>query len=301
MNNLGYWLVPVFIFVFGVSASGAEDPPAPQARTVMAAAIPSPAQVELRLNSVKLLIESSSAARQVDNSGIQSAIQLRGQARDLYVQAVAAFKTGDTAKSAALLDQASRRMFQSVRLAAPDGVTNHKKRADFTSRLDTVSSLLTALKRIGIEKKADRQVDETITNINAIVDEAKRTFGDDIDGARVQLDKAYLAAKLAVEKMRQGDTLVRSLKFNSQGEEYRYELDRNDTHQMLVKLLTREKLKSENQDNALAKSVDEATRLRKSAEDLAGRGDYDSAIRMLEQSTSELVRAIRIAGVYIPG
>ena len=37
--------------------------------------------------------------------------------------------------------------------------------------------------------------------------------------------------------MRSGDTLVRSLNFASKEEEYRYEIDRNDTHQMLIKVL----------------------------------------------------------------
>ena len=47
--------------------------------------------------------------------------------------------------------------------------------------------------------------------------------------------------------------------------------------------------------------VDRAGGLRREAEVAAGRGDPATAIRLLEDSTRELVRAIRAGGVYIPG
>jgi hypothetical protein len=47
--------------------------------------------------------------------------------------------------------------------------------------------------------------------------------------------------------------------------------------------------------------VDRAAALRRDAEGQAGRGDHAGAIRALEDSTRELVRAIRAGGIYIPG
>jgi len=301
MKKNRFWLVPIIIVAAGISIVDAEGLPAAEPALKGAPAVLTREQLELRLDSVKLLIESSSAARQIDTGGNPSATELRIQARDLHAQAVAAFQAGDMAKAAQWVEQASRRMFQAVRLAAPEHVTGDKKHADFTARLDTVSSLLTALKRIGEEKKSDREVAETIANIDAMVRKAKQAESTDIDSARIQLDKAYLASKLAVEKLREGDTLVRSLKFATKSDEYRYEVDRNDSHLMLIKMLVQDKQNGGGVDDRMKKSLEEAAQLRISAENFASNGDYESAISTLEQSTSTLVRAIRVAGVYIPG
>ena len=55
------------------------------------------------------------------------------------------------------------------------------------------------------------------------------------------MDRAYLSARVSIEAMRRGDTLVRSLTFASPSEEYAYEVDRNDTHRMLVDLVLAER------------------------------------------------------------
>jgi hypothetical protein len=47
--------------------------------------------------------------------------------------------------------------------------------------------------------------------------------------------------------------------------------------------------------------VDRSAVLRADAEAQARRGDHAAAIKVLEDSTRELVRAIRAGGIYIPG
>ena len=122
-----------------------------------------------------------------------------------------------------------------------------------------------------------------------------------LDEARRGLDAAYEIAKGAIEELRGGDTLVRTLEFATKEEEYAYELDRNDTHQMLITVLVQEKRASAGVDRMVSTYVERADALRAQAERQAGAGDYAGAVATLEQSTKELVRAIRSAGVYIPG
>ena len=116
------------------------------------------------------------------------------------------------------------------------------------------------------------------------------------------LDEAYVAAKVAIEHLRGGETLVRSLDFASSEEEYHYEVDRNDTHRMLVDVLLKEKMRTnggiETMVNKFMKRADE---LRVRADSQASDGEYENAVTTLEQSTKEIVRAIRSAGIYIPG
>ena len=261
------------------------------------------AALEQRVNSVATLIERSSAAKQIDASRDPKALEARNQARALHRKASDALQAGDVAGAAKLLDEATRQMMTAARAAAPEQVTGDKKRTDFNNRYESVKTLLTAQQRIAKEKGGGKDAAEAAKQIETLMAEASsQAQADQIDRARSTIDQAYLLAKASIGTMRRGDTLVRSLNFASKHEEYDYELDRNDTHRMLVKVLLEERRAS---NPALDRSVqgflDTAAKLRGDAEEQAKKGSYEAAIKTLEDSTRELVRAIRGAGVYIPG
>lgn len=257
-------------------------------------------QVQRRLESVRTLIESSSAAKQIDSSRNENALAAREQARSLHKQAQAAFDSGDHDKAGKLLTQASQQMFSGVRLANPEEVNGRKKWRDYEAKLASARALLDAQKRVGAEK-SDTEARKTTAKVEAILADAERTSSRDIDKAIVLVNQAYLIAKASVGNMRGGETLVRSLNFATKEEEYHYEVDRNDTHQMLVKMLLDEKRESQGVDRMVQGFVDKANDLRRQAESKAGSRDFENAIKLLEDSTKELVRAIRGAGIYIPG
>lgn len=260
-------------------------------------------QLERRLASVATLIEKSSAARQIEASANPEALALRGKARELQQQADDAYKTGNYANASRMLDQAAKMMFDSVRLASPEQVTGEKKQRDFDNRMESVKALLAAQKRISAEKRQGAKGTETSNTIEAQMRDAiALAAAGKLDQGRALLDQVYLTTKLAIEGLRNGDTLVRSLHFSSKEEEYHYEVDRNDTHTMLIKVLLDEKRASNaGLESMVQKYLEQAAVLRGQAEGMAAKKDFESGIRLLEDSTKELVRAIRSAGVYIPG
>lgn len=260
------------------------------------------AQLERRLAAVATLLESSSAARQVEASGDPRALEKRARAREIYAQALQAYKSGELLKASQLLPEASVQMFEAVRLSAPDQVSGPKLRADYAARLDSVKSLLAAYRRISAEKPGAGGGAETARAMEKLMTEAERlAAAGEYAQARAPLDQAYLVAKAAISSMRSGDTLVRSLTFANREEEYHYEIDRNDTHRMLIHMLLEEKRKAAGMERMVGEFLERAAGLRAQAEAAFARGDPAGAIRLLEESTRELVRAIRGAGVYIPG
>jgi hypothetical protein len=161
--------------------------------------------------------------------------------------------------------------------------------------------LLEAQKRIAAEKSAGPAAGELTRRVESMMAEAgEMARGGRLADARRTLDQAYLAVKAAIGTLRGGDTVVRSLNFANKAEEYLYEIDRNDTHRMLVQVLLKDK-RGSGIDNMVDQSVAAAAKLRAQAEEEASRRDHDTAVKTLEQSTRELVKAIRGAGVYIPG
>lgn len=260
-------------------------------------------QVERRVQSVATLIETSSAARQIESSGVAAARERRDNARLIHREAAAALGAGDLANADRLLNQAAREMMDGARLARPEQVAGEKSKRDFESRLESARALLTAQQRITQEKNAGREAQSATRSIERQIADAQAIAAQGrYDEARPILDKAYLTARVSIEAMRRGDTLVRSLNFASKREEYDYEIDRNDTHAMLIKvLLADRKDASAAMPAGMQAFTDKAASLRTEAEARAREGDHAEAIRLLEASTRELVRAIRSGGLYIPG
>lgn len=259
-------------------------------------------QLERKLASTSTLIESSSGARQIKASGEPRAEEQRRRARDLHRRAGDALKAGDLEGTAKLLDAAALAMFDGVRLSSPEQVTLPKQRADFDARMESTRVLLEAQKRIAVEKNAGSRAGELTRGVESILANAAALAANGRLGeARQAVDQAYLAVKAAVGGMREGETVVRSLTFATKAEEYHYEIDRNDTHRMLTQILLKDKRGAGTVDAMVEQALAAAAKLRAQAEQEAARRDHDTAVKTLEESTRELVKAIRGAGVYIPG
>lgn len=256
------------------------------------------AQLSSNIDSVGKLLETSSAARQIDSSKAPEALQRRERARELHRAAKAALDQDSLEKASALLTESRSTFFDAVRFAAPEEVTAKKLENDYLLRLESVQALLGAYKRVSDEKSA-KGVPETVGQIEKSIAAAsamakERKFKE----ARAEIDRGYLVAKAGLTSLRSGDTLTRSLNFATKEEEYNYEIDRNNTHQMLIKVLVDDKKASGDMVQAYLSKGQE---LRIRAEQAAGRKGFDEAVKLLEDATAELVRAIRNAGIYIPG
>lgn len=273
----------------------------------LATSLPAAAQdadpLARRLASVATLIDSSSVARQIETSGDSAARSKRDSARLIHREAAMAWRAGDAAQAARLLDQATREMMDGARLAKPEQVAAEKARRDDAARLDSVRALLGAQQRISQEKGAPPEAAEATRSIGQQLAQAEQlAAAGKLAAARTAIDRAYLAARVSIETLRRGDTLVRSLHFATPREEYDYELDRNETHRMLIDVVLADRRDASGAMPAgMQAFVDRAVSLRGNAETQARGGDHAGAVRTLEASTRELVRAIRAGGLYIPG
>jgi hypothetical protein len=254
-----------------------------------------------RFAYIRKLISTSSGARQVRKSTSPEVHQAYLKAYELYLQAAG---EEDEAKVNELLDKTVKQMYAAIRMASPKALTDKKKRRDLSQRLLSVNALLEALQRISVEKSKKADTDKLVAQVEEVKLSAQQLAQKGkLKEARDKLDEAYLTVKTAIENMRSGDTLVRELKFETAEDEYEYELDRNDTHQMLVKVLVEKKLASKPQKfrDRINERVAKALEIRSVADKLAAEHKYEEAIAELEKSTKELVKAIRMGGVFIPG
>lgn len=261
-----------------------------------------PYQNDSRLKFINKLINISSGAKQVLKSDDAAVKALHSEAKAFLQQAQQQFEMGEKAQGSALLDRSAATMFKAIRLASPKSIGDHKLVADFKKRKSSVKALGEAFKRIAKEQEREtdsEQVDQQLIGYEKEAD--KLLQAGKIAEARTELDKAYHLIKISIESMRGGQTLVRSLNFETPEDEYHYEIDRNNTHKMLVKLFLSEKKVSAYGKKMADKSIKEANKLRAIADREARAEQFTQAIKLLEQSTKQFVRAIRSSGIYIPG
>lgn len=255
-----------------------------------------------RLGYVERLLTESSAARKIEESADPEALDLKAKATSHFDNARRFNDSGDVESAQTELREAIQLMTAAVKAANADVAVTGKEASDYARRRESLQALATAHDRIANEKgeKGMNRVlqDKVAADLSAADSLLEQGKPDD---ARAALDAIYETIKASLESLRGGDTLVRELNFETPEDEYRYELDRNDTHRMLVQILLAEKLEGSPMRATAEKFIGNAEGLRSEAEKMAGTKQFERAIELLEQSTKELIRAIRSAGVYIPG
>jgi hypothetical protein len=265
------------------------------------AAVPDAAALERQSRGVATLLESSSASRQIEASGKPEALELRRKARAAFEQSQAALRGGDLAAAQQLLNAASRTLFEGARLAAPPEDKAKRQQAEYQARLNDARAMLDAQRRVVMEKGGEAEAVALVTRVEQLLVDAEAQAPRAPGQALALADQAYHLSRAALGSLRGGETLVRSLNFASKAEEYRYELDRNDSHRMLVNLLLKEKRDVPGIDRMVQGFIDKSAALREEAASKAASQDFETAVKLLEDATRELVRAIRSAGVFIPG
>ena len=249
---------------------------------------------------IEQLVNHSAAATQIQQGDNAEAKALQQKAMHELQRAKRAHQDGDTQTVSDAIAKAKSAMFQAMRLSGGK-VVKEKQQRDFNARVKSVNALLDAHKRIRIEKKLGKPAEDVEQHVTSELQTAHNEFRKGQMGKAMEMaNAAYLSVKLSVMRLREGDTLVRELHFETKQDEYKYELERNRTHRILVEVVLKEKL-SPQMSMLMKIPMAKAEELRAQAVQQAGGGDYEKAIHTLEQSTQQIIRAIRMAGVYIPG
>ena len=245
-------------------------------------------QLSSRAGFVAKLLNESSAATRVLESDSTAAHALHKRAREQYQKALDALNEGDPQLAESKLRQASETMFAAVAKAGKPDNSLSKQRRDYVNRLEAIDALLSAHERVSKEygKKGGTEHKDLVRKVEQVLARADQLGQNEkYDTAMVELIRVYQEIKLAIDSKRSGQTLVRSLEFKSDEEEYLYELDRNDTHRMLITVLVAEKMQKRGVEETMSEYEERAAELRKQAERMAAKGEHRQAIEQLEAST----------------
>ncbi|MCW8830852.1 MAG: hypothetical protein OQK32_04935 [Gammaproteobacteria bacterium] len=268
--------------------------------TTMASASEKSTELENKLKSVSNLLDRSALSKQVLDSHSDAAVQYYRFAKSLYDEAVDAYNAGNFQKTNALIKKSRAALVDAVEFANLKGAKVKKRSKNhYESLRKSANALMEAMERIGDEKGKHDELAFMLKGLaQKLAETDKLFFQGQYDSAITGLGKVLKIIKVEIANMRTGDTLTRSLKFANAHEEYDYEVDRNDTHMMLLEMYI-----SQADDNfslSMKDGIKTAKELRKDAEQLADAHKYKDAINIMEKSTIEIISLIRSTGTFIP-
>lgn len=250
---------------------------------------------------IENLITNSVAARTIEQSGDAAAIASLQEARSLIGEAKRDIDRGALPEAEAKLDQALALVNEETRRLSHDDLKDERQREAYERRLSAVRTFLMAYQRVA-ENGGGNSVATQAAIIRSFIDKAEGQAGAGrLDDAIGTLDQAYVVARGDIREIRDGQTLVRTLEFETAKEEYDYEIGRNQSHFMLLQFALGDKQPTGSVVGRINEHRVIAEKLRSRAEARAAEGAHAEAIDLLNESTNRLLSAIRMSGVFVPG
>jgi hypothetical protein len=256
-----------------------------------------------KLDTINKLINESSVSENILSSENEVAIQYYNLSTTAYKHAVAEFEKGDIETSNLFIKKATDALTDATMLANINKKNTNldSDRHRYNDTKKSVDALLEAVHRVAEEKGVGEENREMISKVNKYYEQARINASNNLYvKANQNLEQILTLIRKNIIGLKMGDTLVRTLTFSNPKEEFRYEIDRNDAHFLLLKTFLPKQAEGA-VNSRYAKDTKTAYKLRKEAESHAKNRDYKHAISMLEESTEILINVIRMAGAHIPG
>ncbi len=266
-----------------------------------ATAVVTAGAVKQKLGYAQMVIGSGSAKR-IENSGDQQAIDMLTNARS-QIEAAKESLAGNK------LDQAMSQVNDGLRLmtAASRQITTESEMAGVNHKAQ-YEELSNSLKTYeGSYKRNSERAAKMDQPLKAKLDEAEyerliaggKSLAEkgDYAAANKSLQKAQAMITSVLTSMLHAQTVTYDKKFETPQEEYEYELARYENYEELIPLAIEQKQPSQRALELIDSFVQKAAKIREEGKGVAAKGDYKMAIMAVQAATSNLQRALRMAGV----
>lgn len=246
----------------------------------------------------------SKTAERIRESGNADATQLLKRAAELLARARERLAAGDVADADVSVAQALRSFSSaSTAMTRARGSTEELKKRNAQLR-NEVAVYRDSFRASLLEKGPSFAGLLDDSRLDALLARAQKlTAANKHVDASKPLQDAYDMTVAAVTRLRNNETVVYALDFQTPADEFRYESNRNQSYELLVQQMTIAGAESGSRSAAplVERFVEDARNLKEQADDQAARGDYEQAIKTMEGANKSLVRALRMMGMSIPG
>ncbi|RKZ35656.1 MAG: hypothetical protein DRQ37_05915 [Gammaproteobacteria bacterium] len=267
----------------------------------MAAPTPTAAGVENKLRLLQSYLDSNTANRVRDSENLQ--------AKELLERAVELSRNARQALDERQLEVGSRQSTEGLlafsaaaavfkRTKSGDGA-QEKRNVELLKEIDSYQEAFTS----GLKEKGPAaaglldsgRLEDLLSRAGTL-----RQGGRHAEAGEL-LREAQQLTVIAVTRLRQNETIVYSLDFRTPADEYRYELDRHAGYVLLVEQMSVRETITPQALKLAARYTVKAAELKAAAERSADNGDFEAAIKVMEEANKSLTRALQMMGLAIPG
>lgn len=252
-------------------------------------------QLPMKLDYAEGVIMRSKSAERIESSDNEEAKAVLAEAREKYKQARQAQSDGEFEKSETLANEAIR-LVTTAAMKVPnrmdDKAVQEKRYKDLLAQIETYRGWEHQSSDIDAETQA--QMDKAILEIEKAAEYAAK---EDYAKANEFLGMALNIVIQVKNSSLKERTFSYDLNFETPIDEYKYELARNDDYLRLIPIAITQKQPSAGIQSLMDRFVQKAKVKRHDAESQFESKQYEDAVLTMQESTKELLSALKIAGV----
>lgn len=261
--------------------------------------------VEQKEALVKRLLADSPAVRRVEASGNAEARKHLVSAQEAYSKALSALRANDLQAADKQLNNATLLIGKARQLAPDPATRNVEQQLRYAQMLESVESLKATYQRH--LQRVRRQPSDAITSDAQLVEVSRR-----IDSAKSQanakqfteanrtLSGAENTLMVNISRMLGARTVEYTLRFETQEEEYGFELDRNRSYLDLIPVAIAEFKPGSEAIRQVNYFVDTNRQMRELAQQHVATKNYKEALAAVRGGTGYLQSALEAAGLKVP-
>ncbi|HXE38493.1 MAG TPA: hypothetical protein VN639_08450 [Azonexus sp.] len=256
--------------------------------------------VEQKLKLVEMLVNSPAAqATSVGREAETPALFERS--RGLIKQAREAISGQRFDEAAQVLDEALRNVSKANhRIAGEGGLAESVQKKQFQDFSEQIASYQLSLQDMGKDPRSGESARKVLARINALSNEGQQlSKAGRLGDANKKMAEAYKIAVEEIARLRAGQEVVMSLKFDSPLEEFVYEQKRYQSNEILVGMMISEGRAAGETRKLVDGFLNNAANLKEEAGRLSNHNDYKGAVTTMEKANGQLNRALQTMGVPV--
>ena len=251
---------------------------------------------EQKLKLVETLANSPAAQAAATGADAEAAALIeRGRALLKEArEAIAATQFGEASKA---LDEALRNVSRANNRNA-GSLADSAQKKKLQDMAEQVTSYRASMVEMTKNPKIAAEAQSALQRVDALADEGQKlaTAGRMGDANKKMAD-AYKLAIEEISRLRSGDVVTMSLKFDTPADEYAYEQKRFQSNEILVGMMVSQGRADGGKQRLVDGFVQEAGKLKDEATSLATAKSHKEAVAVMEKAYMQLNRALQTMGV----
>lgn len=251
---------------------------------------------EQKLRLVEMLVNSPAAQAAASSRESDSAVLIE-RGRSLLKDAREALAAQRPADAVQALDEALRSVSKANSRNA-GGLSDSVQKQRLQDMSEQVAAYRQALVDLTKTPASGAGAQTALQRVDAIADEARRlAAAGRLGDANRKMADSYKLAVEEISRLRAGEVVTLSLKFNSPAEEYAYEQKRFQSNEILVNMMIADGRAEGDKRRLVDGFIQEAGRFKADAISQTINNNYKEAVSLMEKGFGQLNRALQVMGV----